>query len=71
MQFYLLLWLSQHPSLVNTDEGTHQLVLAALAFTQDASRDLPSYERSLLNRVARRHMTLGHLLAYLQEHEQA
>jgi hypothetical protein len=71
MQFLLLLWLSQHPELVGTEQGSHQLVLAALALTHDTTQVLTSYERSLLDRVGRREMTLPHLLAYLQEHEQA
>lgn len=71
MHFLFLLWLSQNPSLVDTEEGNQQIVAAALALTQDTSRALPAYERSLLNMVAQQEMTLGHMLAYLREHEQA
>ncbi|WP_375435953.1 hypothetical protein [uncultured Hymenobacter sp.] len=71
MNFLLVLWLSQHPGLVGTEQGSHQLVLAALALTHDHTQVLTRYERSLLDRVGRREMTLPHLLAYLQEHEQA
>lgn len=70
MNFLLILWLSQHPELVETEQGSHQLVLAALALTHDASQLMTPYERSLLDRVGRREMTLPHLLAYLQEHDQ-
>ncbi|HEX8424695.1 hypothetical protein [Hymenobacter sp.] len=70
MHFLLLLWLSQHPSLIKDEEGSHQLVLAALALLHDPSCLLRPYERSLLSRVASREMTLSHMLAYLREQEQ-
>lgn len=71
MQFLLLLWLSQQPSLLSTEQGFHQLTVEALLLTQDTEQVLLPYERSLLTRIARGHMTLGHVLAYLQEHDQA
>lgn len=71
MKFLLILWLSQHPELIETEQGSHQLVLAALALTHDATQVMTQYERSLLDRVGRREMTLPHILAYLQEYEQA
>lgn len=71
VQFFLLLWLSQHPALASSEEGSQQLVLAALALIHDPTRLLSSYERSLLDRVGRREMTLAHLLAYLREVDQA
>jgi hypothetical protein len=71
MQFLLHLWLSQYPSLIGTEEGNHQAVLQALLLTHNGTSGLSAYERGLLKRVARRHMTVGHLLAYLQQHEQA
>ena len=70
MHFLLLLWLSQHPSLIEDEQGSQQVVLAALALTLDPACLLRPYERSLLDRVARREMTVGHMLAYLREHEQ-
>ncbi|GGG34773.1 hypothetical protein [Hymenobacter glacieicola] len=63
--------MSQHPSLVNTEQGNHQVAAAALHLTHNTNLALAAYERSLLEMVARREMTLGHLLAYLQEYEQA
>lgn len=71
MHFLFLLWLSQNPSLVDTEEGNQQIIAAALTLTHDTSRVLAPYERSLLNMVAHQEMTLSHLLAYLREHEQA
>lgn len=71
MQFYLLLWLSQQPSLLSTERGFRHLATEALLFTQDQDRVLLPYERSLLTRIARGHLTLGHALAYLREHDQA
>ncbi|GAB3243482.1 hypothetical protein GCM10027346_40250 [Hymenobacter seoulensis] len=71
MNFFLLLWLSQNPSLLATDEGTQQVIAAALALSLDVDSALPPYERSLLNMVAHQEITLGHMLAYLRENEQA
>ncbi|UOQ76469.1 hypothetical protein MUN84_18285 [Hymenobacter sp. 5516J-16] len=71
MKFLLLLWMSQHPFLVETEQGSHQVAAAALQLTHNTKLALATYERSLLEMVARREMTLAHLLAYLQESEQA
>lgn len=71
MYFALLLWLSQYPSLIDTEEGNQRVVAAAMAFTHDTGCILSSYEWSLLNMVAHQEITVGHLLAYLQEQEQA
>jgi hypothetical protein len=71
MKLLLLMWMSQYPDLINTERGDQQVIIAALQFTQDINRTLVPYERSLLERVARREMTLGHLLAYMREHEEA
>jgi hypothetical protein len=70
MKFLLLLWTSQHPSLINTEQGNQHIASAALQWTHDYDRMLVPYERSLLQLVARQEITLGHLLAYLQEQEQ-
>ncbi|QJX48803.1 hypothetical protein HMJ29_18540 [Hymenobacter taeanensis] len=71
MKLLLLMWMSQHPGLINTEQGDQQVAIAALQFIQDFNRNLIPYERSLLERVARREMTLGHMLAYLRENEEA
>lgn len=71
VQFLLLLWLSQHPTSASSEEGSQQLVLAALALIHDPTQSLSAYERSLLARVGRQEMTLAHLLAYLREVDQA
>ncbi|TGE06008.1 hypothetical protein [Hymenobacter fodinae] len=71
MKLLLLMWISQYPTLINTEQGDQQMATAALEFTQDINRTLVPYERSLLERVARREITLGHLLAYLREYEEA
>lgn len=71
MHFLFLLWLSQYPTLLETEEGNQQIVAAALALTHDSGRVLAPYERSLLNMVAQQEMTVSHMLAYLREQEQA
>ncbi|GAB2787327.1 hypothetical protein HNQ93_002749 [Hymenobacter luteus] len=71
MHFLFLLWLSQYPSLVESEEGSQRIVAAALALTHDSDRVLAPYERSLLNMVAQQELTLSHMLAYLREQEQA
>ncbi|UYZ64016.1 hypothetical protein [Hymenobacter weizhouensis] len=71
MQFFLLLWLSQQPSLLDTEQGLQKLIQTALALTHDASRPLVPYEHSLLSMLARHELTVGHVLAYLREHDQA
>lgn len=71
MQFLFLLWLSKYPTLMSSEQGSQLAAAAAFALTQDAGHRLPPYERSLLLRVARHEMSLGHLLAYLREQDQA
>lgn len=71
MQFLILLWLSKYPALMSSEQGSQLVAAAAFTLTQDTNTVLPAYERSLLNRVARHEMTLGHLLAYLREQDQA
>ncbi|SNC77659.1 hypothetical protein SAMN06265337_4259 [Hymenobacter gelipurpurascens] len=70
MLFLLHLWLSQYPYLADTERGSTQIASAALLMTEDVYRYLPDYERSLLTRVARREITVGHLLAYLRQKDQ-
>ncbi|WP_139921374.1 hypothetical protein [Hymenobacter sp. DG01] len=71
MNFLFLLWLSQYPSLLDSEEGNQRIVAAALALTHDSGQVLAPYERSLLNMVAHQELTLSHMLAYLREQEQA